>query len=72
MGDFSGPITGCFKIFVVIGLVIVGIITFAAYKGEQNQKEKEDKEKKEIYQKGKLDALKEAKAKIDSIKNSKK
>lgn len=69
MGDFSGPITGCFKIVVVIGIIIFSIITLAAYKGGQYQQEKTNKE---LYQKAKEDALKEIKVKLDSIKNSKK
>lgn len=72
MSDFSGPITGCFKIVFIIIVAITLIISFAVYKSDKIEEEQNEKEKKEIYQKGKIDAMKEATRKLDSIKNLKK
>lgn len=70
MGDFSGPMDDFFKV-VGIGVVVIIIVLSAnSYFSEKKEKEQQEKEKSIIYEKGRQDALKVLKIKIDSINKS--
>ena len=64
MGDFSGPITGCFR--VVIAIIIIVLVSVFLYHKHYT----EEKEKK-IYQQGRYDESKIINHKVDSILKTK-
>lgn len=72
MGDFSGPISGCFRVLVIIFLVVVGVVIYLVDRGDKIKTEKAEKEKQEMYAKGKADAVKTINRQLDSIKNKNK
>lgn len=70
MGDFSGPISGCFTVVAVVVVAVIIAISTASYFSEKKEKEEHEKEKNIMYEKGKSDAIKAFR--LDSINKLKK
>ena len=65
MGDFSGPISGCFTVVAVVVVAVIIAISTASYFSEK-------KEKNIMYEKGKSDAIKAFRLdSINKLKNTK-